>query len=65
VLFRSDFAPVAPGPLLRTSDELLGALAALSRVSAEYADRYAAFRETFCHLEDGHATERVVRRLLG
>ena len=25
-----------------------------------YAERYADFRETFCHLEDGHATERVL-----
>jgi CDP-glycerol glycerophosphotransferase len=63
--FYFDFAPIAPGPLLRTSDELLGALADLPRVTADYAERYAAFRETFCHLEDGHATDRVVERLLG
>jgi CDP-glycerol glycerophosphotransferase len=28
-----------------------------------YSGRYARFREKYCHLEDGHATERVLARL--
>jgi len=63
--FYFDFAPIAPGPLLRTNADLLAALADLPRVTADHAERYAAFRETFCQLEDGHATDRVVARLLG
>ena len=35
-------------------------LADLDAVTARHADRYARFRETFCSLEDGHATERVL-----
>jgi CDP-glycerol glycerophosphotransferase len=61
--FYFDFAPVAPGPLVRTQDELFGAIADLDAVTAAHAERYAAFRETFCHLEDGAATERVLARL--
>jgi CDP-glycerol glycerophosphotransferase len=31
--------------------------------SAEAAEARARFRERFCSLEDGHAAERVVRRV--
>jgi CDP-glycerol glycerophosphotransferase len=58
--FYFDLEDVAPGPLLSTSTELVDALADLDAVSARYAERYARFRDTFCHLEDGHATERVL-----
>ncbi|HEX2073245.1 MAG TPA: CDP-glycerol glycerophosphotransferase family protein [Geodermatophilus sp.] len=58
--FYFDLAEVAPAPLLRTSKELVDALADVEAVTAEHAERYARFRETFCHLEDGHATERVL-----
>jgi CDP-glycerol glycerophosphotransferase len=30
---------------------------------ARYADRYTRFRERYCHLEDGRATDRVLERL--
>jgi CDP-glycerol glycerophosphotransferase len=63
--FYFDFAPIAPGPLLATNGELFDALADLRGIAARYGERYATFRETFCELEDGHATERVVERLLG
>jgi CDP-glycerol glycerophosphotransferase len=62
--FYFDLEPIAPGPLLRTTDDLLEALADLPSVTAACAERYAAFRDTFCHLEDGRATQRVVDRLL-
>ena len=62
--FYFDFAPDAPGPLLETNEALLDALADLDAVTARHADRYAAFRERYCHLEDGHATERVLARVL-
>jgi len=58
--FYFDLEPVAPGPLVRTTDEVLQALRRLPSVQAEYAERYAEFRRAFCHLEDGHATERLV-----
>jgi CDP-glycerol glycerophosphotransferase len=58
--FYFDLAEVAPTPLLRTSAELVEALADLDAVTTASAERYARFRETFCSLEDGHATERVL-----
>jgi CDP-glycerol glycerophosphotransferase (TagB/SpsB family) len=58
--FYFDLAEAAPTPLLHTSAELVEALADLDAVVERNADRYARFRETFCSLEDGHATERVL-----
>ena len=62
--FYFDLAEVAPGPLVATSSELVSAIADVEAVRTRYAERYAAFQETFCHLEDGHATERVLDLIL-
>jgi CDP-glycerol glycerophosphotransferase len=58
--FYFDLAEVAPGPLVRTSEELIEAIADRAVAASEPADRYARFRDTFCSLEDGHATDRVL-----
>jgi CDP-glycerol glycerophosphotransferase len=58
--FYFDLEEVAPGPLIATSKELIDSIADVEAISAEYAHRYALFRQTFCSLEDGHATERVL-----
>jgi CDP-glycerol glycerophosphotransferase len=63
--FYFDLAAVAPGPLVRTSTELLEAIADIDAIAAEHADGYARFRETFCALEDGAASARVLDLLSG
>ncbi|MET8392126.1 CDP-glycerol glycerophosphotransferase family protein [Streptomyces anthocyanicus] len=62
--FYFDFENDAPGPLIRTSEELVSALGDLDKVSAEYADRYRRFQELFCDLDDGRAAARVVDLML-
>jgi CDP-glycerol glycerophosphotransferase len=62
--FYFDLAEVAPGPLIATSKDLLTAIDGIDAIAAEHADRYAAFQQTFCALEDGHATERVLDLIL-
>jgi CDP-glycerol glycerophosphotransferase len=61
--FYVDLEAIAPGPLLRTSDEVAEALLDLDGVAGRHAERYEAFRRRFCELDDGHATERVVERI--
>ncbi|MFY0405707.1 CDP-glycerol glycerophosphotransferase family protein [Solicola sp. PLA-1-18] len=61
--FYFDLLPVAPGPVLSTTEEVGDALADLPRLRAEHADAYTAFADTFCRLEDGRSTERVLGRL--
>ncbi len=60
--FYFDFEGSAPGPLVRTTAELV---AALGDGSAEkYADAVHEFRERFCPNDDGAAGERVLDDLL-
>jgi CDP-glycerol glycerophosphotransferase len=61
--FYFDLLPQAPGPLVRTGDELVDVLKNLDDVLPDYAERYRRFRETYTGLEDGHATQRVLDRL--
>lgn len=62
--FYFDLTEQAPGPLYRTTAEIVDALGDLDRVQAEHADVYAGFRETYCPWDDGRASARVVDRLL-
>jgi CDP-glycerol glycerophosphotransferase len=57
--FYFDFLPEAPAPLVSTAEELAQAL----RSPSVLPERYAAFREKYCYLEDGHATDRLLARL--
>jgi CDP-glycerol glycerophosphotransferase len=62
--FYIDFESEAPGPLLRTTGELADALGSLgAAVPDAYAERYRAWRERFCELDDGRASARLAERL--
>ncbi|MFC1418980.1 bifunctional glycosyltransferase/CDP-glycerol:glycerophosphate glycerophosphotransferase [Streptacidiphilus cavernicola] len=62
--FYFDFEKQAPGPLLGTSEQLVDALRDLPAAAGRWAPAYTAFRESFCDLDDGRASERVVDRML-
>lgn len=55
-----DFAPTAPGPMLRTTDEVIAAIRDLDAVSAEFAQARRDCNARFNTLNDGQATARVV-----
>ncbi|MGK5533478.1 CDP-glycerol glycerophosphotransferase family protein, partial [Streptomyces sp. URMC 129] len=58
-----DLPAVAPGPVTRTEEELLAALAGPGLwTDPRYAALRAEFRRRFCPYDDGLAAERVVRR---
>jgi CDP-glycerol glycerophosphotransferase len=54
----------APGPVLETTDQVIEAIRDLTQVNLSYAERYAAWRQKFNYLDDGHAAERAVDALL-
>lgn len=62
--FTLDFEREAPGPLLRTTEEVCAALADLDRVAAAHHDAHARFVRRYCDLDDGHAAARVTDRML-
>jgi CDP-glycerol glycerophosphotransferase len=63
--FYFDFEHEAPGPLLVTTEDVADAIEDLDAVSAHHAQAYEAFRERYCALEDGAASERVVDTFFG
>ena len=63
--FYLDFAEIAPGPLLSSTDSVLQALEALPRTETAYRDRYEAFRDQFAPRDDGKAAIRVVDAVWG
>jgi CDP-glycerol glycerophosphotransferase len=58
-----DLAAVAPGPLLRTTEDVIEALRDPDAVRAAHAERYEAFVAAHCPLADGASAARVVDRI--
>ena len=62
--FLYDFADSAPGPLLRTTEEVVSALRDLPALAASTAEARATFNARFNAHQDGHAAERVVEAMI-
>lgn len=60
--FYFDLEAQAPGPVLRTSDEVVDALRAGTQDA--YAGAYSAFVKTYCPYDDGFASARASKRIL-
>ncbi|WP_370616446.1 CDP-glycerol glycerophosphotransferase family protein [Mumia qirimensis] len=63
--FYLPFEEVAPGPLVRTSDEVADALSEALAGSDGYARAREDFRARFAPLDDGSASERVLDAVFG
>lgn len=60
--FYFDFENCAPGPLVKTTEEIIDAIKEQEKgFLTEY--NVETFYEKFCYLEDGYATKRVVERV--
>ncbi|KPC82570.1 bifunctional glycosyltransferase/CDP-glycerol:glycerophosphate glycerophosphotransferase [Streptomyces sp. NRRL S-4] len=62
--FCFDFENRAPGPLITDSAAVVEALRDPDAATAGHRAAYAAFRESFCDLDDGTAAAQVVDRML-
>jgi CDP-glycerol glycerophosphotransferase len=61
--FSIDFEAEAPGPLLRTTADVIDALRDPGAVAATHRDRYERFVASYCSLNDGGASSRVVEHV--
>ncbi|WP_075983003.1 CDP-glycerol glycerophosphotransferase family protein [Bacillus massilinigeriensis] len=61
--FYFDLENEAPGPMLKTTDEIIRTVQNIEQVQKDYNDKYNHFYSKFCKLEDGHATDRVVDKV--
>lgn len=59
-----DVEAEAPGPVLRTPDDLIDAVRALDALMPAYSGRYTAFRARYCPDDDGRAAARVLDAVL-
>lgn len=62
--FYFDFEKDSPGPLIRTSGELIDSIRNIDSVWPEYRERFDRFHHLFCDLDDGRASQRVVDRMM-
>lgn len=63
--FYIDIEKELPGPLVYTTEEVAESIQNIDKIKEQYEGRYDAFYEKYCHLEDGHSTERVVKQVFG
>lgn len=61
--FYLDIENELPGPLLKTSDEVMNAIKNIEQVKEEYAVKYENFYKRFCSWENGIASEQTVKRV--
>lgn len=54
-----------PGPKCETTEELAQAILDNDAWFDNYGKDYEVFRETYCAKDDGHATDRVIKKVFG
>lgn len=62
--FYMDFETEAPGPLVKTTEEIIYSIKHLQEMKHDYQEKYDKFYNKYCAKEDGHAAERIVNNLL-
>ena len=63
--FYFKFEEKAPGPLVKTTDEVIKEINKLEESNNRLPENFDEFYETFCSWEDGDATKRVVETVWG
>ncbi|CEG29083.1 CDP-glycerol:poly(glycerophosphate) glycerophosphotransferase [Bacillus sp. B-jedd] len=61
--FYFDFEKEAPGPLVKTTSEVIELIKVMAGSEDILPDEYLRFYMKFCHLEDGNASARVVKEI--
>lgn len=62
--FYFDFEQKAPGPLVKTTDEVIEEIQKLEENDYRLPENFDEFYETFCAWEDGNASRRVVEKVM-
>ncbi len=61
--FYMDFEKEAPGPFVYNTEEIIRSIENIDKIKLKYSEKYKAFQQKYCSLEDGHASKRIVDRL--
>ena len=63
--FYIDIRTEVPGPILKTTEEVIDALKNIDEINLEYKEKYDKFYDKFCNLEDGNSSKRIVDEVWG
>jgi len=63
--FYFDFEQEAPGPLVKTTEEVIEKIKETETSDYRLPDIFEPFYEKFCYLETGNSSEKVVNRIFG
>ncbi|WP_424475203.1 bifunctional glycosyltransferase/CDP-glycerol:glycerophosphate glycerophosphotransferase [Oceanobacillus kimchii] len=58
--FYFDMEKEVPGPLLRTTDEVINSVENIDDINTKYSHTYQKFYDKFCQWDDGRASEKTV-----
>jgi len=61
--FYFDMEEEVPGPLLKTTDEVIEAIGDIGHVQTEYQNKYDEFHNTYCLWDHGDASSAVVKEV--
>lgn len=61
--FYIDIYSEVPGPLLKTTEEVIDAINNIEEISSQYSEKYDAYYDKFCSLEDGGASKRIFEKV--
>ena len=61
--FYIDIRNEVPGPILKTTEEVIDALNNLDKIKVQYAEKYDDFYDKYCNLEDGNSSKRIVENV--
>lgn len=61
--FYIDIHKDVPGPLLFSTEEVINNIKNIDNVVDDFGEKYDEFYERFCSIDDGRATERIVKRV--
>ena len=63
--FYFDFEEKAPGPLVKTTEEVIAEIKKTEQEDYALPDNFEEFYQTFCEWEDGYSAKRVVETIWG
>ncbi|MBR8644320.1 CDP-glycerol glycerophosphotransferase family protein [[Brevibacterium] frigoritolerans] len=50
--------------MFKTTEEIIDTITNIDEINMQYKERYGLFREKYCGIEDGKATQRIVDKFL-
>lgn len=61
--FYFDFEKTAPGPIVKTTEDVISSIKHIDIVKENYAELFDNFYNTYCHVDNGNSAKYIVERI--